>query len=293
MGTTYDHLQESFPSETQPYQDKKTSLAPILTTIVFVAIVSSASTAYLYQGKLKNLENQITSLQEQKIEPNTNTDQLLQGSEANVNLLLSNYSADEIQAPTIAPTKLAPEQYYLNTQQQNDLLTASHISGLSPHTGLGRMFLAVDWSIPAADNGRKIVFGFEGTKNWGSRWGGLTLEYSTYDFAIGSEYRTYATAQDYQKVVSQDLNNVTVNGIKGTVTYRLNTDYDANQIEKVVVFPFKNYYIAGVYKFKETNLPNSEQIIEDLRKSIYPKSEKAYIQMFDSLINSVAFADKQ
>ncbi len=206
--------------------------------------------------------------------------------------------------PDVIPTEkleLAPEQSYLTDTQLRHYMEQVRLSNFTSNPAFGTTFLAVDWNsvetanpldIPTslADSGRKIALGFDNTIAWGSRWGGVGIHYSTYDFGIGAEHDMYAEASDLVAIKNNTVETITVNGVEGIVRYSQHSMF--NVIQKVVVFPFADYYIATVYHFTEP-VENPDAVLADLQKGIYPEKEAENLRNFDELTASLQFLDAQ
>lgn len=79
-----------------------------------------------------------------------------------------------------------------------------------------------------ADSGRKISLGFRDlySDDIGG-WGRGFVEYSTYDFSIGTEYTTYATKGTFDSLnAGKEKHVIMVDGIKGIVTYKTEGFYE-------------------------------------------------------------------
>ncbi len=188
---------------------------------------------------------------------------------------------------------LYPEQQWLDQVQFREILDLLRIQSIISIPKLGTPYLAVDWNSTrkTADAGRKIVLGFERTHSWGSRWGGLTLEYSTYDFKNGTESESFANENDYVRLKRMKPNDsIEVNGVIGLVKYSKSPHFDF--LRKNVIFPFKDYSIVVTYNFQNKS-ENDLVVIDDLNHGIYPESDKEYLLIFDSIVHSLKFSDKQ
>lgn len=153
-------------------------------------------------------------------------------------------------------TSVPYEKYTLSSDERQEF---SKIMGveLLESSELGDFFLNVDWnskgtsekSTSIADSGSKISLGLSKlySDDIGG-WGRGFVEYSTYDFSIGSEYATYATRKTFDSLKKgKESHEITVNGIKGVVIYQPEgMSLEPSKIEKVITFPFNDHYIAIV-----------------------------------------------
>lgn len=201
------------------------------------------------------------------------------------------------------------EKVISSKPQQKSTLTSSGLQNFKNIIGidsfciskkLGQLFLNVDWDSNAkvnnAESWRMISLGFENLYNnevgW---WGNGYLVYSTYDFAIGTIYEIYATKWDYEEIKNnQKKNIIEINGIKGFVQYK-SVSYYGNTpvIQKAVVFPFENYYIAVVYGLMGDYSQNHDEVISALYNNTYPQEDSDNLQLVDKFVKSIKFTNKQ
>lgn len=220
----------------------------------------------------------------------------------------NNFPSD---TPIVSPTSdresntglYAPEQRWLSDSELEIYYKDMHISSLDT-ADLGKTFLAVDWNskpdsrtVSQAESGRMVALGYENYQldniERGGRWGALNVIYSTYDFALGTEYHTYAKKDDYNKLRSGEYQpGIVVNNVKGIVNYKIMPFFGNGQLAKNVVFPFENYYVVFTYYIvnQDKGLDNT---IRDLNEGNYPQKYKSDLDRFDSLVKSATFKDKQ
>jgi hypothetical protein len=189
---------------------------------------------------------------------------------------------------TSSPVPLPTDSHYWMSNQQFDTYLAEMgIASIGNTNALGRATLSVDWG----ETGRMIALGFENYVDRGSAWGALNIVSATHDFSVGAEYDTFAKKSDYDKLVSGESKGaITVDGVQGLVNYDVH--YFFGTIQKVVVFPFKDGYVAFVYRFHEGE-HNTTQTVQELYTGKYPTLEAKDLKTFDELVSSVKFSKRQ
>jgi hypothetical protein len=193
--------------------------------------------------------------------------------------------------------KLAPEQRWLSLAEFKSFLNTMGIASFPLTAELGNPFQAVDWDrntqnptvTSQADSGRMISLGFENMIGYGSRWGGLNVIYSTYDFAIGTEYDVYAKPGDREKLARGEFpHTTTVDGRKAIVAYRSN--YMAiTGAQKSVTVPFNDHYVTFVYHLHSKE-SYSEKEIQDMYQGKYPTTDADDLKLFDTIVSQVKFS---
>lgn len=184
-------------------------------------------------------------------------------------------------------------QYSLSSEELLSYLNVMKIKSICFPEIFGQPFLNVDWNsqTKTADSGRKISIGLDNLKDYGSGWGGY-MEYTTYDFGVGAEYDTFAQESDSTAVVDGTKENIiTVNGKKGFVlaTRFVYLDGTKGDFEKVVVFPFRDYYVAFIYPLKNSSSEPDELKSSLYDKNTYPWQYEEGLRDFDTFISSVSF----
>jgi len=131
-------------------------------------------------------------------------------------------------------------------------LDALGIESLNVPDELGALLLNVDWDsaqMPGA-TGRMFSLGFENLLTAGGRgWGAGYIVYATYDFALGTEYDTFANLQDRDAVRNRTMPDmIEVDGVPGFVRVQPSAySFGTRGVFKTYVFPFEDYYVAVVY----------------------------------------------
>jgi hypothetical protein len=64
-------------------------------------------------------------------------------------------------------------------------------------------------------------------------------------------------------------------------------------IQKAVVFPFENYYIAVVYGLMGDYSQNHDEVISALYNNTYPQEDSDNLQLVDKFVKSIKFTNKQ
>ena len=82
-----------------------------------------------------------------------------------------------------------------------------------------------------------------------------------------------------------------VDDVEGYVNYSLHPFFGL--IEKTIVFPFPEYYIAVVYFLENSYAPNEDVIIDELNQGTYPEEEECYLFIIDTLAASLRFDEQQ
>ncbi len=188
----------------------------------------------------------------------------------------------------------------LSETEWTDIRQQMRLTSVCIPSQFGAPFVNVDWNAATgnADSGRKIVVSFEKTYDpqYGG-WGNVYLEYSTYDFSVGSEYRTLATDETYRKVKEGTAENTlqVPAGMTAVVTYVKETTLrgDESWLEKHVVFPFDGYYIAAVYKLQGDYSGDSEMTLNALRAKDYPSEDKEALDAFDRMVLDLESSGRQ
>jgi hypothetical protein len=201
-------------------------------------------------------------------------------------------------SPSVAQDSLLyPEQRWLNSEELSKYYKDMRLISLDTKS-LGKAFLAVDWDSKtdaSVESGKKIALGYENYQGLtrGSRWGALNVIYSTYDFVVAAGDKSYATKNDFLKLRSGEYKaGITVNSVSGIVSYKIEPFFDNGQLTKTVVFPFENYYIVFVYYIVNKDV-GLEDTINKLYQGQYPSEYSSDLKIFDVLVNSTVFVDKQ
>ena len=191
-------------------------------------------------------------------------------------------------------------KYTLTDEELNGYDKVMGIKSLCVSKEIGAPFLNVDWDSAKQPDyvvGRKLNIGFKNFFNEETGgWGGLFMEYSTYNFTYGTEYYTYATLSDYQNLpllAGKKDNTLEVDGVKGISKYQYKqacmSCIDDFYIEKVVVFPFPDHYFAIVYDLSGSYKTQDNQVIQNLYNGTYPENEKNNLKAVDDFISKIKF----
>jgi hypothetical protein len=202
--------------------------------------------------------------------------------------------------------------YSLSNQEWENFIKLMGIDSVCIPSEFGQPVFYVDWDQEggvAAAKGRRFVIGFENLLISGDISSG-TIIYSTYNFALSGEARTYAERD--LKATLDDLNEIKnkpyvlqVDGFKGYANYTFNDTF--NSIRKEIFFPFKEHYIAITYNLKGDYSENYSKIIEKLYRGEYPVPQKFLdeiflpknykiteengLKLFDGMVSSLNFSE--
>lgn len=180
-----------------------------------------------------------------------------------------------------------------------------------------KLYLFLDWgdiNEKFQHSGRKIILGFkEPNQN------PIQIEYSEYNFSYPSEYSTYASREDYQAIttgtslpqstplVYGGMNTgpkviSSISGVRAFTTFirggivgLVDDNEPYGTIEKIIVFPFKNYYIAFTTKLTDTEYSKNdfEALLESLYSKRYPPEDQTRFNFFDTFIDQLQFSEMQ
>lgn len=185
----------------------------------------------------------------------------------------------------------------LTKEKWNNALKTLGIAEVCIPQSFGTPTEVIDWDYTKEGRGRMTTFGFSGLLNQKSGgWGRSYLVYSTYDFQGETEYDTFGKKEDYQTVAQKTLSDVIVQGAKGFERVEAPKRMDYVSPRKVVLFPFKNYYLAFVYELpimQEGDEKQVKPLLENLAKKNYPLKWKDDLEQFDALVQSIKFFVEQ
>ena len=155
----------------------------------------------------------------------------------------------------------------------------------------GAPFLNVDWNpevIPTA-RGRMASLGFEDLYG-GAGWSRGYLLYATYDFAVGSEYDTFATPEDYQNVQNGSLPDlIDAGGTKGFIRFHPGLAMGLQTIMKTTIFPFENHYIAAVINLGAYDPAEVADVLQEMESGSHPDLFDLDVARMDELVSSLVF----
>ena len=186
-------------------------------------------------------------------------------------------------------------RYTLSMDELDDFLAVMGIEALCVPAGLGAPFVNVDWN--ALDGGpgvgRMISIGFEDLYE-GSGWSRGFILYSTYDFAWGTEYDTFADREDLDTLQQGTMPDmIHVDGVDGFVRIaQSNFCFGFCTAYKTYVFPFESYYVAIVYDLGAYDAEeNWDSMLQDFRDGKYPADAQDDLAAIDFLVSSLQFQD--
>jgi hypothetical protein len=155
----------------------------------------------------------------------------------------------------------------------------------------GAPFLNVDWNpeaIPTA-RGRMVSLGFEDLYG-GAGWSRGYLLYATYDFAVGSEYDTFARPEDYENVQNGSIPNlIEAGGAKGFMRFHPGLAMGLQTIMKTHIFPFEKYYVAVVINLGAYEPTEVDGILAEMEKGDHPDLFDLDVVRMDELVASLVF----
>ena len=179
------------------------------------------------------------------------------------------------------------------TLSENELLDFYDLMGIETiclPPQYGPPFINVDWDseeIPAT--GRMASIGFEDLYGGGG-WSSLYLLYSTYDFAVGSEYDVFASQEDYENIQDGSFQNpVMIDGVKGFVRFHAGIPMGMQMIMKTYIFPFQDYYIAAVVNIGAYDPAQIEAILIKMESGDHPDLITEDIHLMDLMVSSIKF----
>jgi hypothetical protein len=129
-----------------------------------------------------------------------------------------------------------------------ELLGRMGIEDLRFPSQAGQPFLNVDWDQKAAPGeirGSKLSVGFANAVAPDSLFAALSLERSSYDFGVASEFETFGARQDYEDLKGgKSAGLVEVGGIRGFERLHEGRALGARHPYLAIVFPFRDGYVA-------------------------------------------------
>lgn len=181
-------------------------------------------------------------------------------------------------------------RYTLSAAELEEILILMGIESLCIPPEFGAPFLNVDWNeadLPAT--GRMVSLGFEELYGGGG-WSSAYLVYASYDFEIGSEYDTFADEDDFQALQSGTLvGNLQAGSANGFVRYHAGISMGSQVIMKTYLFPFENYYVAGVVNLGVYDPDLLQGILAEMEAGTHPDLEQVAVRQMDELVQSLVF----
>jgi hypothetical protein len=149
----------------------------------------------------------------------------------------------------------------------------------------------VDWNSAQGAIGRMVSLGFEALYTGGG-WSQAFILYATYDFAIGSEYDTFARPEDRVVLEKGSMpDTIEVDGVKGFVRFHVSPyGLGGHTMYKCFVFPDETGYVAVVYELGQLRADADwAALIEDLSRGAYPPELQETVVLVDGLAMSLVF----
>jgi hypothetical protein len=196
--------------------------------------------------------------------------------------------------PTTQPSVGNREHATLSAEAWQSYQTLLGIESICLPSGLGDMYLGTDWDNAVIHDGpgRMVRFDFADAATGGPV--PASVLYSTYDFAIGAEYDTFATVADRDALRSGQMPDALVlNGRPAYVRFQEGGCF-GSCVLKSIVFPFETDYVAVVYNLGEYDLQarDWDTVQESLRAGEYPEAHRAGIAQTDWLAQSMVFRER-
>ena len=183
-------------------------------------------------------------------------------------------------------TTTGQPRYTLSTQELNQLLAEMGVASVCIPPEVGAPFINADWSAAygTAQSGRMLSLGFEGLYH-GAGWSDGSIVYSTYDFAAGTEYETWATAEDREVLALSSVTPIEINGALGFVRIKpAELALGARPVYLTYVFPRANDYVAVVYTLGEYDANQDiAPLIAQFQGADYPADRAAMAATFDQM----------
>jgi hypothetical protein len=155
----------------------------------------------------------------------------------------------------------------------------------------GAPFLNVDWNpevIPTV-RGRMVSLGFEDLYG-GAGWSRGYLLYATYDFAVGSEYDTFATPEDYENVQNGSIPDLIEAGsAKGFLRFHPGLSMGLQPVKKTYIFPFEKHYVAVVINLGAYEPTEVDGILAEMETGDHPDLFDIDVTRMDELVASLVF----
>lgn len=184
------------------------------------------------------------------------------------------------------------KRYTLSSEELAEYLSLMGIDSLCIPAEFGAPFLNVDWNElddPPVAIGRMVSIGFEDLSGY-TGWGRGYLIYSTYDFAVGSEYDVFATQEDFEAVRTHSIPNMIHNeGVAGFIRFHASLPMGLQWVSKAYVFPFETYYVAAVLTLDAYDPDKVDEIILELEEGRHPDLAQESVSLMDSLVSSIRF----
>jgi hypothetical protein len=185
-----------------------------------------------------------------------------------------------------------PKSYTLSSEEFADYLNLMGIDSLCIPVEFGSPFLNIDWNElddPPIAIGRMVSIGFEDISGY-TGWGRGYLVYSTYDFAVGSEYDVFASQEDLEAVRSQSIPNMIHNGdVAGFIRFHASLPMGMQWVSKAYIFPFETYYVAAVLTMDAYDPDDVDEIILEMEEGRHPDLAQESVSLMDTLVASIRF----
>lgn len=187
----------------------------------------------------------------------------------------------------------APIGEPLSPEQLSDYLRIMGIDSFCIPPSLGQPTLNIDWNDltdPPIAIGRMVSIGFDGLDAGAYGWGKGFILYSTYNFAVGSEYEVFATVDDLRSTRDHSMPRmIALDGVDGFLRYTPGIAMGTQPVYLTYVFPFDSFYIAAVLSLGSYDPSLVSDIVSQMEAGQHPDLANPDVAPFKELVSSIRF----